>query len=558
VNKKWCRLFVLLIFVLAACNSGQVESGTAIETVTPAGIVTITAYTTLLIPTETPVSSSTPTQLPELIPYTTPDWFQDGVLYEIFVRSFRDSDGDGVGDLQGVTEHLDYVESLGATTIWLMPVFPSPSQHGYDITDYFDVNPDYGTQADLQELVEAAHERDIRVILDFVPSHLSDQHPIFQDAYGNPESEYSDWFVWTNDTHTQYASFAGNREMPRFNHYNEEVVDYLIQVALYWLDLDGDGDYTDGVDGFRVDNATFPPQEFFINLRQGVKLVNPRALLLGETWVNNPVDLSRFYEDQFDALFDFPLYQQMQSNRDFNGDGLLAGEGFPALLTTLFNEQEDHFPPEAIAVRFLSNHDTNRIFSEVGGDPDRQRLAAALLAGLPGPVMVYYGEEIGMPGQKGGPPYWDNYRREPMDWYASEEGEGQTTWFHPDDRHNQLDDGISVEEQTIDPYSVLNAYRGALELRNGHAALREGDFTILDLTVSGVGPWGIVRTTPDAAVVALYNFALEKQEVTIETFPFSTSSLVDLLSGEQFPGSQVGEPYQIIMPPASALLLSSE
>lgn len=333
----------------------------------------------------------------------------------------------------------------------MIPVFPSTSVNDYDITDYFSINPDYGTQSDFQTLVEAAQERGIRVLLDFGPSHLSDQHPIFQDAYGNPESEYSDWFVWTNDVHTQYASFAGNREMPRSNHYNPEVVNYLTQAALYWLDLDGDGDYTDIVYGFRVDNATFPPKEFFVALRQGVKSANSEALLLGETWVNDSVDLSRFYEDQFDALFDFPLNQQMQGNRDFNGDGLLVGKGFPALLTTLFNEREDHFPPEAIAVRFISNHDTNRIFSEVDSDTDRQRLAAALLAGLPGPVIVYYGEELGMPDQKGGPPHWDNYRREPMAWYASEEGEGQITWFRPDDRYNLPDDGISVEEQDSAP-----------------------------------------------------------------------------------------------------------
>ena len=205
-----------------------------------------------------------------------------------------------------------------------------------------------------------------------------------------------------------YASFAGNEGMPRFNHFNPEVVDYLIESALYWLDLDGDGDFSDGIDGFRVDNATFPPQEFLNSLRQGIKSANPEALLLGETWVHNPSDLSRFYIDQFDALFDFPMYEILQGNRDSNADGMLAGKGFPVLLTSLLNDEVEKFPPEAYAVRFMSNHDTNRNATELKGDPDRQRMAAALLTGLPGPIMVYYGEEIGMLGQKGGAPAYDN------------------------------------------------------------------------------------------------------------------------------------------------------
>jgi glycosidase len=220
-----------------------------------------------VVPTDTPFPTATKVQAtltpaPTPIPYRTPDWFKNAVIYEIFVRSFADSDGDGIGDLQGITENLDYIASLGADTIWLMPIHPSPSQHGYDVIDYFAVNPDYGDLDDLQTLVEEAHSRDVRVILDFVPSHLSNQNPIFSGVYGDPTAGNSDWFVWTNDNHTLYATFAGVEEMPRFNHYQPEVVDYLTEAALFWLDLDSDGDYTDGIDGFRVDNATFPPRNF--------------------------------------------------------------------------------------------------------------------------------------------------------------------------------------------------------------------------------------------------------------------------------------------------------
>ncbi|MBI2846069.1 MAG: alpha-glucosidase C-terminal domain-containing protein [Chloroflexi bacterium] len=508
-------------------------------------------------PPATPISQATSTILPTptFIPYTTPAWFREAMLYEIFVRSFSDSDGDGIGDLDGITSRLDYLESLGVNAIWLMPISPSPSAHGYDVIDYFAVNPDYGTLEDLQELVAAAHARRMWIILDFVPSHLSDEHPFFRDAFRNPSSEYSDWFVWTNEAHTLYASFAGIEDMPRFNHFNPEVVEYLVQAALFWLDLDGDGNYSDGVDGFRIDNATFPPQEFFSTLRQRVKAVDPEAVLLGETWVHNPADLARFFPDQFDALFDFPLSELLQGDQNFNGDGLLSGKKRSGLLTVLLEEEGKRFPEEAIALRFMSNHDTNRIASEVAGDVVRERLAAALLATLPGPVMLYYGEEIGMLGQKGGPPHWDNYRREPMDWYADQEGPGQTTWFRPEDRWNQPDDGISVEEEETDPESLLNFYRYALALRRSRPALSRGEIVILELEVSGAGPWGFIRSVDGETLVAIFNFADENREVTIATFPFSAASLIDLFTGEVYPAAEVDEPYPLTLPAAAAVLL---
>ena len=477
-------------------------------------------------------------------------------MYEIFVRSFADSDGDGIGDLKGITDRLDYLESLGATAIWLMPVFPSPSVHGYDVKDYYDVNPQYGKMSDLQKLVRDAHGRGMKVILDFVPSHLSSEHPLFQDAYGNPDSIYSDWFVWENEAHTLYAGYASNQEMPRFNHFNPEVVDYLTQAALYWLDLDGDGDYSDGVDGFRVDNATFPPQEFFFSLRQAVKAANPDALLLGETWVQNPRDLSIYFTNQFDALFDFPLFEAFQGNKDFNGDGVFAGKQPPVLLSVLMEQAEGVYPEEAMAVKFFSNHDTNRIATEVGGNLDRMRLAPALLAALPGPVMIYYGEEIGMLGQKGGPPYWDNYRREPMDWYAAEAGPGQSSWFMPEDRWNRPDDDISVEEQENDPDSLLNIYRKYLGIRREQPALRRGNFTMAEMEVSGPGPWGFIRSYDGETVLALYNFASEEREVSLTNPPFSTADLVDLLIGQSHPRTDNGQQFILQLPPESAFLLA--
>jgi alpha-amylase len=521
----------------------------------------ITQEVNVLPQLETPIPlpielTETPVPSPTNISYVTPDWFKNAVLYLVYVRSFADSNGDGLGDLNGVTGKLDYLASLGVNTLWLMPIFPSPSEHGYDVQDFMAINPEYGTLADLQTLVSEAHERDIKVLLDFVPSHLSDQHPYFQDAYKNPASIYSDWFVWTNEAHSTYAGFANLAEMPRFNHYNPEVVAYLSEVALFWLDLDNDGDYLDGIDGFRIDNATFPPQEFFYALRDSLKQANPEALILGETWVNNPSDMNRFFENQFDALFDFPLYSILQGNQNFNGDGLLAGKNSPALLTILLEEQAARYPDEAISVRFANNHDTNRIATEVGGISNRMRLSPVLLASLPGVPLIYYGEEIGMFGQKGGPPAWDAYRREPMDWYSNEVGPEHATWFIPEDRWNKPLDGISVEEQDKDPDSLLNFYRKIFEHRQKLAVLRDGTIQKLVLQGSSPGPWGIVRKLDGEKLVALFNFSDTDQQIIIDQFPFSAENVIDLISGNIFPGSQEGEVYTMSLPATSAFWLT--
>lgn len=292
---KFLGVILLSVVLLISCASGKSTKFNKIDTKEEKTKIPTEKINSLITPKESPFPTPNEelrTLAPTRIPYTTPDWFSEAVIYEIFVRSFQDTDGDGIGDLVGVTAGQDYIQSLGANTIWLMPVYPSPSEHGYDVEDFFDINPDYGDIEDLQTLVDEAHSRGMRIILDFVPSHLSNQNPIFADAYGNPSSEYSDWFVWTNDGQTMYASFAGNEQMPRFNLFNPEVVDYLTEAGLYWIDLDGDGNFSDGIDGFRVDNATFPPQEFLVDLRQGIKSANPDALLLGETWVHNPQDLN--------------------------------------------------------------------------------------------------------------------------------------------------------------------------------------------------------------------------------------------------------------------------
>jgi maltose alpha-D-glucosyltransferase/alpha-amylase len=179
-----------------------------------------------------------------------------------------------------------------------------------------------------------------------------------------------------------------------------------------------------------------------------------------------------------------------------------------------------------------------------------------LLAALPGPVMVYYGEEIGMLGQKGTSPYWDNYRREPMDWLAGEEGPFQTTWFKVEDRWNAPDDGISVEEQENDPGSLLNFYRTLFQLRGTLPALSQGEIAFPDISGSSLA-WGFVRYTDEQTIVALFNFGDEPAALTIWDFPFTSGTALDLLSGEFYANAD-GAVYEITLPPAGVVWLSGE
>jgi glycosidase len=206
----------------------------------------------------------------------------------------------------------------------------------------------------------------------------------------------------------------------------------------------------------------------------------------------------------------------------------------------------------------MSNHDTNRIATELSIDPARQYLVPILLSALPGPAMIYYGEEIGMPGQKGGPPHWDSYRRAPFDWYSSEGGAGQTTWFKPEDRQNRPNDGISVEEEEVNSQSLLNAYRKYMALSSTQPALVEGEIILPEYQASGPGVWGFIRSTSEDFVIILVNFSSEDRDITLPDFQYTATALLDLVSGVNYPGVEKGQALSITLAAGKAVMLSGE
>ena len=429
-------------------------------------------------PTATPAPTITPTVTPD--PYAGTDgfrWWNDTVFYEIFVRSFYDSDGDGIGDFNGITEKLDYLQELGIRGLWLMPINPSPSYHGYDVTDYYAVNPDYGTLDDLKNLLAEAHKRDIKIIMDLVLNHTSTKHPWFQQAL-TPGSPYRDWYVWSDtDPGTlgpwgakawyrasnggyYYAIFWD--QMPDLNYENPAVREEMKKVTSFWLE-------DVGMDGFRLDAVRYVVEgdqladskanhAFLQEWGQYYRSINPQAFSVGEAWTDN-ANVKKYTDTntELDSAFNFDMSDALSTLNQGNTTT------FRFVLQTSIRD----FPDQDNA-NFLTNHDMPRVMNSFGVDPEQKaKLAAGILLTLPGIPFIYYGEEIGMSGTKP-----DEKIRTPMQWDDTQ-GAGFTTGT-PWEPINKDFITVNVANQIGNQDSLLETYRRYIQLRNEHPALRIG------------------------------------------------------------------------------------
>src|SRR5260221_5599051 len=317
----------------------------------------------------------------------------------------------------------------------------------------------------------------MRILLDFVDNHSSSIHPFFKDASNNPASKYSDWYTWLNSQHTEYAHFADELTMPRLNYANPDVRNYMTAVAVHWLDPNGDGNLDDGADGFRCDVAGGPPHIFWQQVRAAVNAVNPQTVLLGEFWIDRDHIQDYLNSGEFDAAFDFPSYMALTALHETDKDGPFFGAEPISNVMDVMRNEKTLYAPGSHMVRFLNNHDTNRIMSDVGDDMHRTRAAAVWLATVPGTIQIYQGEEIGMKGSKTDQkPFWDENERSPLLWYGTQQGPGQTTWFQS--AVNHPGDGTSIEDEDWQPDSLLTVYRQMLALRNREPALLHGDYDL--------------------------------------------------------------------------------
>ena len=415
-----------------------------------------------------------------------PSEWPNAVTYQIFVRSFADGNGDGIGDLRGLTAKLDYLADLGVQALWLLPIHPSPSYHKYDVTDYRAIHPDYGTMEDFEAFLAAAKERGLRVILDLVVNHTSSRHPWFESAASGPDAEFFDYYVWKKrdevgsltvtrtgpDTdnlrrwneapgvrdHYYYAYFTGG--MPDLNFDNPDVRREVYDIGRFWLEK--------GVDGFRLDAAKHifaddrvaDTVAFWEEFRAEMEKTNPGVFLVGEVWTDG--EEAKQYLPGLRSIFNFEM---AGSILDAAANG--RGTGLAARHASL-RQQYGEVLPGFIDATFLSNHDQNRVMSVLGDDEDRARVAASLLLTLPGSPFIYYGEEIGMRGLKP-----DFFIREPMLWQRQPD-----PWrARPREvRHSKDRKVTPVAAQTEDEQSLLNHYRSLIELRNRTPALSQGEF----------------------------------------------------------------------------------
>lgn len=319
----------------------------------------------------------------------TPSWASAAVVYHIFVDRFNPGSGhvwespahpSGFygGRIRGITEKLDYLQDAGFNTLWLSPIFPSPSHHGYDATDLYSVEPRLGSTADLKELLDACHARGMRVLLDFVPNHWSDEHPAFRSALKDENSPYRDWFTFTHWP-DEYNTFFGVKNLPQVNLQNPAAREHMLGAALHWLNL--------GVDGFRLDYALGPAQEFWADFRKQTRAANPECWTFGEV-IDPPTDQLAF-EGLLDGCLDFNLLEAMRQTFAY---GTWDVPHFASFL----ERHEAFFPAGFSRPSFLDNHDMNRFLWSVKGDTQKLKLAALCQFSLAGAPIVYYGTEVGL------------------------------------------------------------------------------------------------------------------------------------------------------------------
>ena len=481
------------------------------------------------------------------VPKTPDDNYR--TYYEIFVGSFYDSDADGTGDLNGVTQKLDYLNDgddktdadLGFTGIWLMPIMPSPTYHKYDVTNYTSVDPAYGTTEDFQALANACHARGIKLIIDFVMNHTSARHPWFTEAVAYYESlapgqepdltacPYAGYYHFSREkagatgwyrvgASEWYYEGVFWDQMPDLALENEAVRRELEDAARYWLGL--------GADGFRLDAV----KEFFSGshakniktlawFNDFVRSVNPNAILVCEDWDTNPVTLANYYASGVQSFFDFPLAQATGNVAAVikSGNGEKLANLFIRARETYGAVQEGY-----IDAPFLSNHDTSRISAQYVNDETKMKLAAGLLLIMDGSPFVYYGEELGMnsSGKK------DENKRLPMHWSDAD----LTGTPNPPKNADAVTQKFpALDHQLSDPNSIYNYYKAALRMRNGNPELARGETQIVPSLTSGA-VCAVSKAWQGQTILILVNLGGDAAQVTLKETSFSSYRLRNALN----------------------------
>ena len=466
------------------------------------------------------------------------------VNYEVFVRSFYDSNGDGIGDLKGLESKLDYLQDLGVKNLWLMPINSSPSYHGYDVSDYYSVQKEYGTNQDLKDLIDAAKEKNMGIILDFVINHTSTENSWFKKSFSDyvyeheGEDSYADWYTWSEESvsngakYTEdgitkyYSTYGGYSGMPQLNLASKSLRKEIEKICKYYIDM--------GITGFRLDATShysnIPDASdteadrgqigFLRWLNTTCKTLNPDFHLVGECWENKSVYTS-YYKSGVDSMFNFA------SSIEGSGDtsiisvtkGITKANSFAFAIETLEKDIKAN-NPNAVNSYFLSNHDMDRTSKNLVGYA--QKAAASLTYLLPGTPYIYYGEEIGLKGVRTTSPDdgSDAKRRLPLIWSNSDKT-GQTIF--PERNRLDLDNTDQVKQGVYDllntDYSLTNHYKKVLNVRNKYPFIRDAEFINLTNLVKDQDSKVLVYELKkdDKSIVVVHNFNSKAVKVDLGT-----------------------------------------
>ena len=525
-------------------------------------------------------------------------WYRDAVFYELYIRAYRDTNGDGHGDLPGVIEKLDYIKSLGVDCIWLLPMYPSPlKDDGYDVAAFDGIHPNYGTMADFERLIDEAHKRGLRIVADLIVNHTSDKHRWFVESRSSREDPRRSWYVWSDsdqrykdarvifidtepsnwawdESSEQYYWHRFYASQPDLNYDNPEVRQAILDVVAFWLEK--------GLDGFRVDAVPYlferegtncenlpETHEYLKELRAFVDARWPDALLLCEA-NQMPEDVVHYFgdRDEFHMGFHFPVMPRIY---------MALRSGQPTKLRQIM-EATPPIPDACQWCIFLRNHDELTLemvteeerewmWQEYAPDPrmrlnlgirrrlgplldnDREKilLANRVLFSLPGAPIVYYGDEIGM-----GDNIWlpdRNGVRTPMQWTPDSNAgfsDAPSTLFYAPvvDNPEFSPRRVNVTDQEADPDSLLNAMRALISLRKQHPVFAHGDLTFLDVAETSL--LAFVRHSPDETVIVVHNFDEHPIETVLPLPDFVGCQPTDLLTGREFGVvEQAGYPLRI-------------
>lgn len=520
--KRLLSLFLLfsMIFSLVGCagtvNTESTGTTESTQTTEPGEVIILDAGTP--IPTQTNAR----------------------VYYHIFVGSFSDSNSDGVGDLRGIIERFDYLndgddasgKSLGIEGIWLSPIHPSPSYHKYDVKDYYAVDPKFGTEEDLKELIQLCKSRNVQLIMDLVINHTSSQHPWFikfREAHvtGNTGDPYYDYYTYAADQsgNATFCALPGTREyyegnfsheMPELNFDNPVVREEMVKVAKHYLDL--------GVDGFRFDAAKYiyfgdeeRNVEFWKWYMEQLRSIKPDLYAVAEVWDGDPITYPYFA-----ALncFNFSMSQTSgQIARAARGGYVSSYTEYIAQYIAEIQKQN----PEAMPITFISNHDMDRSAGYLLHAMGQTKVAANLSLLMPGSSFIYYGEEIGMLGSRGGN-NTDANRRLAMLW-----GDGDTVKDPVGANYTAKQANGTVKDQLTDPNSLYNHYKKLVAIRKANPEIANGVFTSLSLNEGKVG--GFLSEYEGKTVAVIHNTTNEAVTIDLSKYPQIPAALLAAFVG---------------------------